>query len=97
MKPIEFTAKVEKIHHTGGWHYVLIPNEIRAELRAMSGKNGNVPVVVTIGTSTWQSTTMSMGQQRWFIAVKADVRKSENITEGDTVSISIVPDFDRLG
>lgn len=39
---------------------------------------------------------MSMGAQQWFVAVKADVRKKESIAEGDTVSVKIAPDFDRL-
>lgn len=80
----------------GGWHYVRVPDDVHATLRQDSGKNGNVPVHVTIGKSTWPSTTMSMGEQRWFVAVKAAVRKAEGIAEGDTVSVSISPDFDRL-
>lgn len=93
---ITFSARVEKTPGTGGWHYVRVPDDIRATIRHDSGKNGNVPVQVTIGKSTWPSTTMSMGEQRWFVAVKAAVRKAEDITEGDTVSVTIAPDFDRL-
>ncbi len=93
---ISFSARVEKTPGAGGWHYVRVPDDVRAALRQDSGKNGNVPVHVTVGKSTWQSTTMSMGEQRWFVAVKAAVRKAEGIAEGDGVSVSIVPDFDRL-
>ncbi len=96
MNPMVFTAAVEKTPGKGGWHYVRIPDNVRSGLRSASGKNGNVPVLVTIGKSTWPSTTMSMGGQRWFVAVKADIRKTENILEGDTVSIRIVPNLERI-
>jgi hypothetical protein len=39
---------------------------------------------------------MSMGEQRWFVAVKADIRKTENVSEGDTVSVRIAPDIERI-
>jgi len=96
MSPMVFTATVEKTSGKGGWHFVRIPDGVHADLRDISGKSGNVPVLVTIGKSTWQSTTMSMGEQRWFVAVKADIRKTENISEGDAVSIHIAPDFERI-
>jgi hypothetical protein len=91
-----FTATIEKTPGKGGWHYVCVPDNVRVELRDMSGKSGNVPVLVTIGKSTWSSTTMSMGEQRWFVAVKADIRKTENVSEGDTVSVRIAPDIERI-
>ncbi|MNH49982.1 hypothetical protein D3C73_15820 [compost metagenome] len=93
---MRFTATLEKTPGKGGWHYVRIPDDIHSGLREMSGKNGNVPVQVAIGKSAWMSTTMSMGEQRWFVAVKADVRKDENIFEGDEVSVGVAPDVDRL-
>ena len=93
---ITYTTKLEKASTEGGWHYVRLTPEIREELRQLSGKNGNVPVVVTIGKTSWPSTTMSMGEQQWFIAVKADVRKIEAIAEGDSVTVSVTPDFERL-
>ena len=96
MNPIAFTATIEKTPGKGGWHYVRMPDDILGDLRRMSGKNGNVPVFVTIGKSTWPSTTMSMGEQRWFVAIRADVRKAEGFGEGDTVSVYIAPDLERI-
>lgn len=93
---ITFIAKIEKSEGAGGWHYVHIHDEVREHLRKYSGKNGNVAVLVTIGKTTWPSTTMSMGQQRWFVAVKSEVRKAEAVAEGDVVSITIAPDAKRL-
>ena len=93
---MKFSAKVEKVMGEGGWHVVLLPSEITGKLHDESGKNGNVPVIVTIGKSTYPTTIMSMGDQRWFFAVKAAVRKAEGIANGDTVSVAIVPDVGRL-
>lgn len=93
---MQFSGKVEKVMGEGGWHVVVLPPEITQRLRDEAGKNGNVPVMVTIGKTTYPTTIMSMGQQRWFFAVKADVRKAENITDGDTVTISIEPDLKRM-
>lgn len=96
MIAITFTATIEKISGTGGWHYVRLSDKVRSDLKSMTGKNGNVPIHVTIGKTSWSSTTMSMGQQQWFVAVKAAVRKAEDLAEGSAVSVDITPDFDRL-
>lgn len=95
--PLSFNAKVEKVVGEGGWHIVLLPPEILSQLRDEAGKNGNVPVMVTIGETTYSTTIMSMGQQRWFFAVNATVRKVEDISDGDEVLVSILPDFKKLG
>lgn len=95
-KEIAFTATLEKAQSEGGWHYVRLTPEVCEQLREMSGKNGNVPVIMTIGKTSWPSTTMSMGEQQWFVAVKAEVRKAESIAEGDNVTVKIAPDTDRL-
>lgn len=96
MKQITFTATVEKVANVGGWHYVLIPNDALRELREIAGKNGNIPVLATIGNSTWPTTIMSMGDQRWFVAVKAAVRSAEGVDKGSQATVSLVPDFERL-
>lgn len=93
---IIYETKLEKASTEGGWHYVRLTPDVREQLRAMSGKNGNVPVRLTIGKTTWLSTTMSMGEQQWFVAVRADIRKAESIAEGDSVTVKIAPDADRL-
>jgi len=43
MTDITFAAVVEKSPGAGGWHYVRVNDEVRARLRELSGKNGNVP------------------------------------------------------
>ena len=91
-----FTAIVEKPMGDGGWHIVIIPPEINQKLRDEISKKGNIPVLVTIGKTTYPATTMSMGQQRWFVPVAAQIRTAEHIVEGSQVSIIIEPDVSRL-
>lgn len=91
-----FTAKVEKPMGEDGWHVVMIPPEINQKLRGEISKKGNIPVLVTIGKTTYPATTMSMGQQRWFFPIAAKIRAVEGITVGDQISITIAPDSDRL-
>lgn len=96
MKSLRFDGKVEKVGDVGGWHTILLPENIVKNLREQAGKKGNVPVLVTIGQTSYPTTIMSMGEQRWFFAVKAAVRKAENIATGDVVPVNIVPDESRL-
>lgn len=93
---MQFSSKVEKVMGEGGWHVIVLPPEITQQLRDEAGKNGNVPVIVTIGKTTYPTTIMSMGQQRWFFAVKAAVRMAEAINDGDAVAVTIVPDVERI-
>ncbi|MDQ3064810.1 MAG: DUF1905 domain-containing protein [bacterium] len=93
---ISFTAKVEKSPRTGGWHYVGLSSKVIEEIRIMSGKNGNVPVLAAIGNTIWQSTIMSRGNQQWYVALKAEVRTAESIFEGEMVKVRIEPDWDRI-
>lgn len=94
---IAFTATVEKFPHKGGWHFVRLSDDVLADLRKMAGKNGNVPVIVTIGKTSWPSTIMSMGDQQWFVALRSDIRAKEHLQLGATAELAIQPDFSRLG
>ncbi len=53
-------------------------------------------MTVRIGKTPYNTTTMSMGEGQWFVAVKAAVRNVESLNEGDTVTLSIEPDLARL-
>lgn len=91
-----FTAKVEKPMGEDGWHVVMIPPEINKKLRDEISKKGNIPVLVTIGKTTYPATTMSMGRQRWFFPIAAKIRAAEGITVDDQISVTVTPDSDRL-
>jgi hypothetical protein len=94
--PTTFTTTLEKVAGVGGWYIVRLPAGVLEKMKIASGKNGNQPVIVSVGKSSWPSTTMSMGNQQWFIAIKSSVRKHENLGAGDSVTVRLVPDTDRL-
>lgn len=96
MKKLSFQAIVEKSKGRGGWHYISLLAEIRAQLSDISGKNGNVPVIATVCKTTFSTTIMSMGQQRWFFGIKSPVRIAEDTKQGDKVNVSLTPDESRL-
>lgn len=96
MDTFSFPATIEKMPDVGGWHFIRLPASTLADLRASSNKNGTIPILVTIGDSTWPTTIMSMGEQRWFFAVGADIRKDESLGEGDKVPVQVRVDRDRL-
>lgn len=87
---------IEEAPGGGGWCFVRLPGDIREELETQSGKKGPVPVMVKIGKTSYSTTTMSMGEGQWFVAVKAAVRKAELLNEGDAVMMLIEPDLVRL-
>lgn len=95
-KLISLTATVEKSGGKGGWHYVRLTKGVCDKLKQQSGKNGNIPVLVKVGKTTWPSTTMSMGQQRWFVAINSEVRKAESIFVGDAIVLGISADQKRI-
>lgn len=96
MKVFEFTSTVEKSPNKGGWHYAGLSQDMLNNLRAYAGKNGSLPVVVTLGKTTYPTTVMSRGNQQWYVAIKSDVREAENVHEGDTITLRISPDFTRI-
>ena len=89
-------APLEKIPTEGGWHIVRLHADILESLRTSANKNGNVPIRVTVGATTWPTTIMSMGEGRWFFAVSASVRKAENLQEGDQIRAVVEPDWEKL-
>jgi hypothetical protein len=93
---LTITGSVELFPGKGGWHYVRLSPKDVAELRKMTGKKGNIPLVITLDESVWHSTMMSMGQQQWFVAIKADVRASQKIEANDTITLTICPDMDKI-
>jgi hypothetical protein len=47
-----------------------------------------VPVTAQIGRTRWQ-TAMFPKDERYILPLKANIRKAENLSEGDTVTIHL--------
>lgn len=84
-----FTTKgeVEIFPQKGGWHYLSVPNEITERL-LHKAQRGLIPIRVTLGETSWETSLMPMGDGTHFIALNAKVRKKENIELGMKISVS---------
>lgn len=77
-------AKVEQFPGKGGWVHIQVPKEISEEI----GSGGYVSIMATVGKSTWKTALMPIGTGFQLIALKAAVRKAENINVGDKIRVS---------
>jgi hypothetical protein len=88
------SAEVWRYPGMAGWHFITVPTAISEEIRERLGNMqrgwGSVPVVVTVGTTTWKTSLFPDKETRgYLLPLKAEVRKRENIADGDTIRIVV--------
>lgn len=76
------------------WHFMTVPKAESAEISkiytGMSKGWGSLPVCVTVGTSTWQTSIFPDRKSGTFLLpLKALIRKKEGLFIDDVVSVSI--------
>lgn len=49
---------------------------------------GSVPIMATVGKTTWRTSIFPIKKDHYFIPLKKKVRKTEDLHEGDTISMS---------
>jgi len=77
-----------------GWHFMSVPKKQSEEIKKMFGAMkhgwGSLPVVVTIGKTSWRTSIFPDKKAGgYLLPLKADVRKREGISVGDTVLFSL--------
>ena len=87
MEVYEVRGKVELFPQKGGWFYIRIPLKITKEL-LFSAHRGLIPITAHVGSSSWNTSLLPMGDGTHFIALNAKVRKNEGIDVGKRISIS---------
>lgn len=75
---------------SSAWHFVTLPRsaseEIRELTRSVKRGWGSVPVRATLGKTTWETSMFpDRKANAYLLPLKAQVRKRERITAGDTV------------
>ena len=74
------------------WYFVTVPDEESGALREVAAGVtygwGMVPVMATIGDTTW-TTSLWPQEDRYVIPVKAAIRRSERLEEGDPVTVRL--------
>lgn len=92
MKKYKISGKLERFPGKGGWTFLMLPKSVSANIHKITPTArktgwGFIPIEATLGKSTW-STSLLPGRGDYFIAIKASVRKCENVAEGDTVTVT---------
>lgn len=49
-----------------------------------------IPITATIGKTSWETSLLPMGNGTYFIALKKQIRKKEDVQLQDTISISFI-------
>jgi Domain of unknown function (DUF1905) len=76
------------------WYFIRIPIEPSAQLReSMEGFTkgfGSIRVEATVGDTVWRTSLFpDSSSKTYLLPVKKAVRKSEDLTEGDIVPVSL--------
>lgn len=74
------------------WHFITIPEEKSAEIKFFSGGAnvgfGSIRVSVTIGRTLWKTSVFPDSKSNcYFLPIKSEVRKKENLKIGDKVTL----------
>lgn len=89
-----FSAKVWIYKGKGAWHFVTLPQKIAREINLLFGELkrgwGSLPVRVTVGEASWQTSIFTESKvQSFLLPLKADIRKKESIHVDQTIDIEL--------
>jgi len=88
----EFNGKIWFWKGPAPWYFVTVPSEESDFLKDISGAVtygwGVIPIHARINKTEWQ-TSLFPKDGRYIVPIKADVRKAENLEEGDNVTIRL--------
>lgn len=73
-----------------GWHFVALPEELVEPLRHRADR-GLIAVTATVGATSWQTSLLPKGDGTLFLALPAKVRKTENASLGEAVTVGFTP------
>lgn len=99
MKKVKNTYQVQAIlglypSERATWYVVSLPpvvgSSIYQQHHTKHGGFGSLKVIVTLGTSTWQTSIFRDNSAKSYILfIKASVRKKEHLYEGDKVTLRL--------
>jgi hypothetical protein len=92
---VSFTSLlwVWKGEAAGSWHFVTVPEEQAAEIKAeaLAGRRGfgSVRVEARIGAVSWRTSVFPLKGGGYLLPVKASVRKEAALAAGDQVAVDV--------
>ena len=94
VETVEFDATLTRTEGPGGWHYVVVPQDLSDEIADLAiGPRrgfGAVRVEVVIGATMWRTSIFPDRRVgAYLLFVKQAVRTAEDIDEGDPVSVRL--------
>jgi hypothetical protein len=88
----EFTGTLWYWKGPAPWYFVTVPaqqcHELRAIVPFVTYGWGMIPIQVQIGDSAW-TTSMFPKDGGYVVPVKASIRRTEQLVEGDTVTVQL--------
>lgn len=93
---IEFEGTIWYWRGPAPFYFVTVPEEHSRDLKSISGLVtygwGVIPVVVQVGATEWK-TSLFPKDALYLVPIKAAVRKRENLSEGDEVTLRLKVDM----
>lgn len=96
MKPNVYKINTHVWLYPGmaGWHFATIPADIAADIDSVFGDLrrgwGSLRVRATIGITTWDTSIFPDKETKgYMLPLKASVRKKENISADDKISLTL--------
>ncbi|MDP2216164.1 MAG: DUF1905 domain-containing protein [Methanolobus sp.] len=87
MDVYQTRGEAEIFPQKGGWVYVRVPIGITEQLLHMA-QRGLIPIRASVGSTSWDTSLLPMGDGTHFIALNAKVRKKEDIEVGNDITVS---------
>jgi uncharacterized protein DUF1905 len=89
---IEFNGKIWYWRGPAPWYFVTVPAEQSLDLKVVLSSVtygwGMIPATLRIGKTEWK-TALFPKDGRYIVPIKANVRKAENLEEGDKVIVRL--------
>lgn len=89
---IKFSGVIWQWRGPAPFYFITVPDEESKEIKAISKMVtygwGMIPVTAQIGNTKWK-TSMFEKEGNYVLPIKSDVRKAEDIGEGDKLVVTI--------
>jgi hypothetical protein len=90
----KFQAKLWLYEAKAAWHFITVPSKISSEIKFLNeGRKsawGSIRVLATIGKTQWKTSLFPDSKSgAYLLPVKSDVRKKENVTAENKVSVTL--------